>query len=271
MGPRRCWLGVGFRADRARRSSLQVSGLLGRRARCGKAGGRFGFRAAWARGGASLLFLLNLAVPAVSSVSSVVRSAAARAPPPLLPLPRRLAVASSTARVAAAAVAHASLGVSEPFASLPPPSSTSILSPQSTMKPERTVPKLVISWPSLQTSGFGRRFGSRMRSGQSPASNIAKLQTSFDPHDTLRALRAHRWSPYDAQYLVLAILGIFSLSVIEEPGALAKTFVAALLMTSLLLPVTRQFVLPALPVFSWLTLFFSCRCVQQVWQCSTHS
>jgi hypothetical protein len=100
-----------------------------------------------------------------------------------------------------------------------------------------------------------------MRSGQSPASNLATLQTSWDPRDTIRSLRAHSWSLWDGQYLFLMILGIFCLSVMEEPGALIKTSIATLLLISLLLPITRQFFLPFLPIASYLVLFYSCRYV----------
>lgn len=117
-------------------------------------------------------------------------------------------------------------------------------------------------WPTIP--GFNRmrrKLGSRLRTGQSPTSNLAKLQTSYNPADTLRSLRAHRWSIYDAQYIFLVVLGIFCLCIIEEPGALVKTAIATLLIVSLLLPVTRQFTLPFLPIASYLVLFYSCRFV----------
>jgi len=69
----------------------------------------------------------------------------------------------------------------------------------------------------------------------------------------------HQWSPYDAQYLFLALIGIFALSIIQSPGPLIKTMVASLLMLSLLLPVTRQFFLPFLPIAGWLVLFYACQ------------
>ncbi len=81
----------------------------------------------------------------------------------------------------------------------------------------------------------------------------------MSPADTIRALRRHRWSFYDGQYLVLAVLGIFSLCIIESPGPLVKTVIATLLMTSLIIPLTRQFFLPFLPIISWLVLFYACR------------
>ncbi|KAF2477909.1 aureobasidin resistance protein Aur1 [Lindgomyces ingoldianus] len=100
---------------------------------------------------------------------------------------------------------------------------------------------------------------SRIRSRQSPTSSIASLETSFSPADTLRSLRTHPWSIYDGQYLILAIVAIFSLSVMESPGPFAKTFVAALLMLGLVLPAIRQFLLPFLPALTWMLLFYCCK------------
>jgi hypothetical protein len=100
---------------------------------------------------------------------------------------------------------------------------------------------------------------SRIRSRQSPTSSIASLNTSFSPADTLRSLRTHPWSIWDGQYLILAVVLIFSLSVSESPGPFAKTFLATLLMGGLVLPITRQFLLPFLPALTWLLLFSSAK------------
>ena len=54
-------------------------------------------------------------------------------------------------------------------------------------------------------------------------------------------------------------MGIFSLSVIGAPGPLTKTAMATLLLISLLLPITRQFFLPFLPIAAWLTFFYACQ------------
>lgn len=94
---------------------------------------------------------------------------------------------------------------------------------------------------------------------QTPTSTIATLNTSINPADTIRALRTHQWSYYDAQYLFLAILGIFSLSVIQSPGPFVKTLVATLLLTSLVIPLTRQFFLPFLPIAGYLLFFYACQ------------
>lgn len=125
--------------------------------------------------------------------------------------------------------------------------------------------KFPVSWSSIPTivpHRIRRKFRStrsRIRSRQAPTSSLTSLQTSFNPADTLKALRMHQWSVYDAQYIFLAIIGIFALSIIQSPGPMVKMMVATLLMLSLLLPVTRQFFLPFLPIASWLILFYSCQ------------
>ncbi|KAK6543147.1 Aureobasidin resistance protein Aur1 [Orbilia ellipsospora] len=128
-------------------------------------------------------------------------------------------------------------------------------------------PKIAIHWPSVPMAHrFRRKIRSTLRSGSSPASSIAKLQTSFDPADTLKALRSHQWSFYDAQYLLVAIVGLFCFSVIEVPGPLLKTLIASLLLASLTIPITRQFFLPFLPILTYLILFYSCKFIPADWR-----
>lgn len=130
------------------------------------------------------------------------------------------------------------------------------------------------SLPTIVPHRLRRKFRStrsKIRSRQSPTSSITSLNTSFSPADTLKSLRTHHWSYYDAQYLFLAVVGIFALSVMQYPGPLVKTFVATLLMTSLVLPITRQFFLPFLPIAAWLVFFFSCQFVSPVYEaCRLH-
>ena len=122
--------------------------------------------------------------------------------------------------------------------------------------------KLPFSWPpSIPTiipHRIRRRLRSKIRNRQSPSSSLASLQTSYSPADTLRALRAHRWSAYDGQYLILIVLGIFSLCIIPSPGPLVKTAFATFIITALVLPVTRQFLLPSLAIWMWLIFFYAC-------------
>ncbi|KAL2072165.1 hypothetical protein VTL71DRAFT_11508 [Oculimacula yallundae] len=125
-----------------------------------------------------------------------------------------------------------------------------------------TKTKMPFSWPTMLNPiprRYRRKLRSKFRSAQSPASSIASIQTSFNPADSIKALRAHRWSYYDAKYLLMIIISIFSLSISQAPGPLVKTGASALLMLALLMPITRQFFLPVLPIFTWLLFFFNAR------------
>ncbi|KAI4199487.1 MAG: hypothetical protein LQ350_004553 [Teloschistes chrysophthalmus] len=129
---------------------------------------------------------------------------------------------------------------------------------------------LPISWlpsfPHLLPHRIRRRLRSKLRSRQSPSTSLASLETSFSPADTLRSLRAHRWSFYDGQYLVLAILGIFSLCIIASPGPLFKTAVSTLVLLALILPITRQFFLPFSFIATWLVFFYACGFIPSNWR-----
>jgi hypothetical protein len=130
--------------------------------------------------------------------------------------------------------------------------------------PTFTKAKMPFSWPSIPNPiprRYRRRLRSKFRSVTSPASNITNIETSFNPKDTIRALRTHRWSVYDAKYLILIIIAVFSLSISQAPGPLMKTAAASLLMLALLMPATRQFFLPFLPIATWLVFFFNARYV----------
>lgn len=131
------------------------------------------------------------------------------------------------------------------------------LSPQAFMSP-----KMPFGWPSIPNPiprRYRRKLRSKLRSGQSPTSSIAKFETSFNPYDTIRALRTHRWSVYDGQYIILVLIAIFSLSISQAPGPVMKTVAASILMGLLLVPITRQFFLPFLPIATWLVFFFNAR------------
>lgn len=134
------------------------------------------------------------------------------------------------------------------------------------MQPHHSSTKTTVQipWKSLQLlvpHRLRRRLRSKLRNRQSPASSLTSLQTSFSPAETLRALQAHRWSVHDGQWILIAILGIFCLSIMESPGPIVKTAVATLLLTSLLLPITRQFFLPFMPIAAYLIWFYACRSV----------
>ncbi|KAL4884672.1 hypothetical protein BJY04DRAFT_168755 [Aspergillus karnatakaensis] len=129
--------------------------------------------------------------------------------------------------------------------------------------------QIQVPWRSIQLlvpHRMRRKLRSKLRSRVSPTSSIASLQTSLSPSDTLRSLQSHRWTVYDFQYLLLLIVGIFSLTVIESPGPVGKTAIFSMLLFSLLLPLTRQFFLPFLPIAGWLLFFYACQFIPSDWR-----
>jgi hypothetical protein len=86
--------------------------------------------------------------------------------------------------------------------------------------PTFTKAKIRFSWPPIPnpiSRRYRRRFYSTFYSAQSPASSISLIETPFDISETIRALRAHRWSYYDGQHITLIILSIFL--AIDKPSA----------------------------------------------------
>lgn len=145
-----------------------------------------------------------------------------------------------------------------PMANLPSPNHFELASPIfSTLPSHSKWPLSMIPNPIPQR--YRRKLRSKLRARQSPASSVSSIETSFSPYDTLRALRSHKWAPWDAQYLFLIILITFSLCISPGPGPLMKTGGVTGAIILLLIPVTRQFFLPFLPIGTWLLFFFSCR------------
>lgn len=86
---------------------------------------------------------------------------------------------------------------------------------------------------------------------------LRRLDTSFNPNDTLAKLKGHQWTYKDGVYLGHIILASFWLVVIQVPSFPAKLLLPILYGTALLIPFTSQFFLPATPVFAWLFAFYS--------------
>jgi len=90
------------------------------------------------------------------------------------------------------------------------------------------------------------------------ADDVTKLQTSFNALHSMRALRRRQWSIYDLQYLVVFGYILFSLFILPS-APLVKTGAMVVLGILLLMPITRQFFLPSLPIWTYLLYFFSSR------------
>ncbi|KAJ4292986.1 Phosphatidylinositol:ceramide phosphoinositol transferase (IPC synthase) [Collariella sp. IMI 366227] len=88
--------------------------------------------------------------------------------------------------------------------------------------------------------------------------DITKVKTSFDAWGTLKNLRTRRWCLWDLQHLVVFGYIIFSLAILPS-APLVKTGALVVLGALLLMPVTQQFFLPSLPIWTYLLYFFSSR------------
>ena len=92
--------------------------------------------------------------------------------------------------------------------------------------------------------------------------SVSALQRSFDPLDGVRTLRQRRWSWYDLQHLLTAGFLVFSFA-IAPMSWWAKLGAVVGYSVLLLMPATRQFFLPSLPIWAYLLYFFSSRCVRR--------
>lgn len=130
-------------------------------------------------------------------------------------------------------------------------------------------PKLLpLRWPSTlaQLNPIPRRYRSarklrlhlRGSRGQDHANDITRLQTSFDIKRSLRALRTRKWTLWDLQHVVIFGYILFSLAILPSAPFL-KTGALLVLGLLLLMPITQQFFLPSLPIWTYLLYFFASR------------
>lgn len=114
--------------------------------------------------------------------------------------------------------------------------------------------------PRLSVSAPPSRFASSPQAGSGKASvvNVASLQRSFNPADGLRTLRRHRWNIYDLQHLITVAFVLFSFIIAPIPIIVDLGIVAGYSLL-VLMPATRQFFLPSLPIWTYLFYFFSSR------------
>lgn len=124
---------------------------------------------------------------------------------------------------------------------------------------------LPLRWPSTlaqlnpipQKYRPSRKLRLRLK-GQEKSDDITRLQTSFDASRTIRALRTRKWSLWDLQHVVTFGFILFSLAILPS-APFIKTGVLAVLVLLLLMPITQQFFLPSLPIWTYLLYFFASR------------
>lgn len=90
------------------------------------------------------------------------------------------------------------------------------------------------------------------------ADGITRLQTSFNPLDTVRAVQRHRWAPLDLQYVALGLLALFTLFLAPAPPLLKMVGVMGATLLSLM-PATRQFFWSGMTIWIYIMYFFCSR------------
>jgi len=103
-----------------------------------------------------------------------------------------------------------------------------------------------------------RKLRLRLTKSNGQTDDITRLQTSFDPLPTLKALRTRKWSLWDLQHLATFACIAFSLAILPS-APLIKIGVMGVLVLLLLMPATQQFFLPSLPIWTYLLYFFASR------------
>lgn len=103
-------------------------------------------------------------------------------------------------------------------------------------------------------------------SEQKPGSTLADLDFDLDVRKSMHRVRLHQWSVFDALhygFLATVILFVF---LIFPALFLIKIPILAAFVTCFLVPLTSQFFLHALPIFTWLALFFSASKIPHSWK-----
>jgi inositol phosphorylceramide synthase catalytic subunit len=107
----------------------------------------------------------------------------------------------------------------------------------------------------LKQNGVAGLFG---RVYNAFVAQTSRLDTSISPASMITKLSSHKPTKGDIVYVLYAAGAAFWLYIMEEPFAL-KLAIPVLFVLGLLIPLTSQFLVPAMPVFAWVLTFYSSR------------
>ncbi|KAJ7117909.1 hypothetical protein C8R43DRAFT_1036871 [Mycena crocata] len=95
---------------------------------------------------------------------------------------------------------------------------------------------------------------------------VGRLDKSLSPSDTINRLRRHTFTWSDSIYIFhLASVALW-LPLMQVPGYPIKLLIPILFAVALLIPLTSQFFLPAIPVFAWLLMYYTSRFIPPEWR-----
>lgn len=96
--------------------------------------------------------------------------------------------------------------------------------------------------------------------------SLADLDFDISVKTSVQRFRSHSWTWQDAVHYGFLLLVIFFVYVIFPASFWIKTPILAAFVACFLMPLTSQFFLYALPIFSWLALFFSASKIPNSWK-----
>lgn len=119
------------------------------------------------------------------------------------------------------------------------------------------------SWPVQKAY---KQFHYYFLSEKAVGNTLADLNFDTDIKSSLEKLRNHRWTVAEAFHYGFLCLIILFVYVIFPASFLVKTPILAAFVLCFMVPLTSQFFLYALPIFTWLALFFSSSKIPVSWK-----
>ncbi|EPQ53302.1 PAP2-domain-containing protein [Gloeophyllum trabeum ATCC 11539] len=95
---------------------------------------------------------------------------------------------------------------------------------------------------------------------------VGRMDKSLSPSDTIARLRKHTFTLSDSIYVFHLALAAFWITLMQFPPFPYKLLIPILYAIFLLIPLTSQFFLPAIPVASWVLTFYSSRFIPASWR-----
>lgn len=99
-----------------------------------------------------------------------------------------------------------------------------------------------------------------------PGNSLADLTFDTDVNTSISKIKRHPWTANDIAHYAFLVLVIAFVYVIFPASFLVKTAILTAFVLCFLVPLTSQFFVHALPIFSWLALFFSASKIPVEWK-----
>lgn len=99
-----------------------------------------------------------------------------------------------------------------------------------------------------------------------PGNSLADLLFETSPKQTIKVFVSRRWQKREVAHYSFLALMIFFVYIIFPANLALKTLILAAFVSCFLVPLTLQFFVHALPIFTWLALFFLAGKIPTAWK-----